>query len=83
MLFSSQKLRNIAELIWDSNHVYTHGFNGEPVNDWIILKLSSPLTINSDVQPACLPESNWAPENDSYLKHRCFTSGYGDTSSGK
>merc|ERR1712079_711472 len=46
-----------------------------------ILKLDSPLTLNDDVQPACLPSSA------SYLgvsetEERCFTSGWGTLSSG-
>ena len=44
-------------------------------NDWIILKLDIPLELNDDVQPACLPLSNWAPETD--LDNNCVASGWG------
>ena len=44
-------------------------------NDWIILKLDIPLEFNDDVQPACLPLSNWAPETD--LDNNCVASGWG------
>ena len=44
-------------------------------NDWIILKLDSPLDFNEDVQPACLPSPNWSPDQDP--NNRCFTSGWG------
>ena len=50
-----------------------------PNNDIIILKLKSSLNFNSNVQPACLPSSNWAPENDEKMKERCFVSGWGNT----
>ena len=46
----------------------------------VIMKLSSPLILNNDVQPACLPADNWAPENDNNLKQKCFTSGWGGVS---
>ena len=44
-------------------------------NDWIILKLDSPLEFNNDVRPACLPSPNWVPETD--LDNHCFASGWG------
>ena len=44
-------------------------------NDWIILKLDSPLNFNDDVQPACLPSPNWFPDKD--FSSRCFESGWG------
>ena len=80
--FFFPKLKNIGQLIWDNNNVYAPGPGGEPLNDWVIMKLSSPLILNVDVQPACLPVNNWAPENDNNLKQKCFTSGWGTTSSG-
>ena len=54
-----------------------------PNNDIIILKLKSSLNFNSNVQPACLPSPDWAPENDEKMKERCFVSGWGNTAYGK
>ena len=50
--------------------------NGYPNNDWVILKLEDDLSLNNDVQPACLPSSS------SYLpttatKENCYVSGWG------
>merc|ERR1719211_707461 len=50
-------------------------------NDWVIAKLSSPLTLNSDVQAACLPSSS-SYFSTSFSEERCFTSGWGTLSSG-
>ena len=51
-------------------------------NDFIILKLGSPLILNEDVQPACLPSSKDYLGLDS-TEDRCFTSGWGTLKSGK
>ena len=45
-------------------------------NDYIILKLGSPLQFNENVQPACLPSSSSFLGLDS-TKTLCFTSGWG------
>ena len=45
-------------------------------NDFIILKLGSPLQFNENVQPACLPSSSSFLGLDS-TKTSCFTSGWG------
>ena len=45
-------------------------------NDYIILKLGSPLQFNENVQPACLPSSSSFLGLDS-TKTSCFTSGWG------
>ena len=45
-------------------------------NDYIILKLDSPLDFNDDVQPACLPPSKSYLGLDS-TEEQCFTSGWG------
>ena len=45
-------------------------------NDYIILKLGSPLQFNENVQPACLPSSSSFLDLDS-TKTTCFTSGWG------
>ena len=50
-------------------------------NDWIILKLDSNLTLNSDVQPACLPpDPCYLPLSET--REQCWTSGWGTLSSG-
>ena len=51
-------------------------------NDFIILKLGSPLIFNEDIQPACLPLSKDYLGLDS-TKDRCFTSGWGTLESGE
>ena len=48
-------------------------------NDYILLKLKQPLTFNSDVKPACLPETSFAPDTTGQT---CFVSGWGTLSSG-
>ena len=50
-------------------------------NDWLIVKLGSPLEMNSDVQAACLPSSSEYLSTSS-TEDRCFTSGWGTLSSG-
>jgi hypothetical protein len=51
-------------------------------NDFIILKLGSPLVLDKHVQPACLPSSkNYLGSNST--EERCFTSGWGTLQSGK
>ena len=50
-------------------------------NDFVILKLASPLTLNDDVKPACLPSSSSYLDTSS-SEDRCFTSGWGTLSSG-
>ena len=45
-------------------------------NDFVILKLGSPLQFDVNVQPACLPSSpNYLDFDTS--EERCFTSGWG------
>ena len=51
-------------------------------NDFVIVKLDSPLQFNEDVKPACLPSSENYLNVDS-SEDRCFTSGWGTLSSGK
>ena len=64
--------------IWNQDLVYGQG--GGHNNDWIMLKLDSPLQFNDAVQPTCLPPPNWAPDNDP--NNRCFVSGWGTLSYG-
>jgi len=77
---SGGQTRNIAQVIYNNNAGFQYN-SGTLENDFVILKLDSPLTLNADVQPACLPSSA------SYLgvsstEERCFTSGWGTLSSG-
>merc|ERR1711962_361339 len=49
-------------------------------NDFAILKLDNPLTLNDEVKPACLPSSSYL--DTSSTEEQCFTSGWGTLSSG-
>ena len=49
-------------------------------NDWVILKLASPLTLNENVQPACLPDASLAL--DHAAGEKCYVSGWGRRASG-
>ena len=73
-------MKQIKSVIWNEQSGFQ--YNDETSNnDIVILKLSSPLSYNDNVQPACLPSSsNWTPENNS--KNRCFVSGWGTTTPG-
>ena len=51
-------------------------------NDFIILKLGSPLIFNKDIQPVCLPSSKDYIGSDS-TEDMCFTSGWGTLEFGK
>ena len=51
-----------------------------PNNDWVIVKLDSPLELNDDVQPACLPSADYLSTTET--EARCFTSGWGKLSIG-
>ena len=63
----------IANGVWNAKMPYERwSFN----NDFIILKLSSALTFNPKVGPACLPEPDYAPETTGQT---CFVSGWGST----
>ena len=62
--------------IWNQDLIYGQG--GGHNHDWIMLKLDSPLDFNDAVQPTCLPQPNWAPDNDPY--NSCFVSGWGTLS---
>ena len=77
--YSGGQTRDISQVIWDTANPYNSGTLN---NDWVILKLDSPLELNNDVQPACLPSSSWMPENTAAVAERCFTSGWGTLSSG-
>merc|ERR1712001_433093 len=56
-------------------------YNSQSINnDWVIVKLDSPLELNDDIQPACLPSADYLPATATEV--RCFTSGWGTLSSG-
>merc|ERR1719266_1057330 len=64
----------IANGVWNAEMPY-QGNN----NDFVILKLSSALTFNDNVGPACLPEPDFAPDTTGQT---CFVSGWGTLASG-
>jgi len=72
---SGGQVRKVAEIILNQEFPYHSVAAGY---DFVILKLDSPLEFNADVQPACLPTSDFAPEYDPSIGDRCFTSGWGD-----
>ena len=72
---SGGQVRRVAEIILNQEFLYGHVEAGY---DFVIFKLDSPLEFNEDVQPACLPTSDFFPEYDSTIGDRCFTSGWGD-----
>ena len=73
-MFSSQ-IKDIAQIIW--NVAEGMKFNESTFeNDFVILKLDSPLQFNINVQPACLPTSNSFLGLDD-TEDMCFTSGWG------
>lgn len=67
----------IANGVWNTANPFNSA--GSMSYDFVILKLSSALTFNADVQPACLPEANFAPD---VAGQHCFVSGWGTLSSG-
>merc|ERR1719435_749746 len=66
----------IANGVWNADMPY-QGNN----NDFVILKLSSALTFNDNVYPACLPDADHAPEVETPAQ-TCFVSGWGTLESG-
>ena len=69
------QLKDIAEVIWNTNEGFE--FNGTIFdNDFVIIKLGSPLQFDDNVQPACLPSSQKYLDSDT-TEERCFTSGWG------
>merc|ERR1719510_2149151 len=59
----------IANGVWNADMPYV-GNN----NDFVILKLSSALTFNENVGPACLPDASHTPELETPAQ-TCFASG--------
>merc|ERR1712156_395011 len=73
---SGGQVRNIAQVM---NNIQYNPNTLE--NDFAILKLDSPLELNDDVKPACLPTSSDYLDVSS-TEEECFTSGWGTLSSG-
>ena len=69
------KVKDIASIIWNNDKEFVYEEHTHD-NDYIILKLGSPLQFNDNVQPACLPSSSSYLGLDS-TKTMCFTSGWG------
>ena len=70
-------MRNIQRIISNADLPYNDITSD---NDWVILKLSSPLELNNKVFPACLPEADYL--DISSTEEACFTSGWGTLASG-
>merc|ERR1712165_384659 len=71
------RVRCISQVISNNDLPYnSNSLN----NDWVIVKLDSPLELNDNIQPACLPSANYLPATAT--EARCFTSGWGTLSSG-
>ena len=73
--------KDIGDIIWNQNG----GFEFDSLtfdNDFVILKLGSPLQFNNETQPACLPSSPGYLSLES-TEDRCFTSGWGLLQSGR
>jgi len=77
---SGGQVRNVAQVIKNFNAGQQYNPSTFD-NDFAILKLASPLELNDDVQPACLPSSSTYLDVSS-TEERCFTSGWGTLSSG-
>ena len=72
---SGGQVRKVAKIILNQEHPYHSVAAGY---DFVIYKLDTPLAFNENVQPACLPTSDFYPEYDSTVGDQCFTSGWGD-----
>ena len=77
--YQGGQTRNIAQVIYNNNPGFQYNDNTFN-NDFVIIKLSSPLAFNDDVKPACLPSST-SYLGTSSTEARCFTSGWGTLSS--
>ena len=74
-------MKDIIDTILNTDFGFEYNDNTKD-NDFIILKLGSPLIFNEDIQPACLPSSKDYLSYNS-TEDRCFTSGWGTLESGK
>ena len=75
VMVGSTKVQAGQNILVDRVILYDNDLNDKPW-DVAILKLSSPITFNRDVQPICLPESE---QDSQFLKRglECFVSGWG------
>jgi hypothetical protein len=80
VIFFSQ-IKDIAQIVWNVEEGMKF-IKSTFENDFVILKLGSPLKFNIDVQPACLPTSNNFLGLDD-TEEMCFTSGWGKLQHGK
>ena len=71
------QVRGISQVISNTDLPYDSETTN---NDWLIVKLDSPLLMGGDVHAACLPSPSYLPANST--EERCFTSGWGSLSSG-
>ena len=74
--------RNKSGQMRQIKHIIIHPFYNEskiPIYDFdiAILKLSSPLIFEPNIQPACLPDASFAPDE---TKQTALISGWGDIS---
>ena len=72
---SLSQVKDITGIIWNNDTGFKYDKKSYD-NDYIILKLGSPLQFNENVRPACLPSSSSFLGLDS-TKTSCFTSGWG------
>ena len=75
------QIKDIAQIVWNVAEGMKF-IRSTFENDFVILKLGSPLQFNTDVQPACLPTSKNFLSLDS-TEDMCFTSGWGTLQYGK
>ena len=69
--------KDIGDIIWNQNSGFEYQQNNIQFNnDFVILKLGSPLQFDNETQPACLPSSPGYLSLES-TEDRCFTSGWG------
>ena len=74
---SSEQIKEFEKIIWNEDLEYD---SAGTKNDWVIVKLSSPLSFDSNIQPACLPPNDWMPDENEYKN--CYVSGWGATGEG-
>ena len=65
---------NVKSIILNTEPGFMYDESNSFINDIAILKLCWPLTLNKQVQPACLPSKTWFPEDGT---EDCYVSGWG------
>ena len=70
------QIRKVMKGIWNEKMPYNYPVKHN--NDFVLLKLTSPLKFNKKVQPACLPNPGDRPK----IGLKCLTSGWGATKEG-